>query len=51
MWPETVELQREELRRWEKMLAEQNYILDREIPYEEIVDPAPFHYAKEKLGL
>ena len=51
MWPETVELQREELRRWEKMLAEQNHILDREIPYEEIVDPAPFHYAKEKLGL
>ena len=34
-----------------EVLAEQNYILDREIPYEEIVDPAPFHYAKEKLGL
>ena len=51
MWPETVELQREELSRWEKMLAQQNHILDREIPYEQIVDPGPFAYAKSRLGL
>ena len=50
MWPETVRIQEEELNRWQKFLVE-GHVIDGVIPYEEIVDPRPFRYAAEKLGL
>ena len=50
MRPETVRIQEEELNRWQKFLVE-GHVIDGVIPYEEIVDPRPFRYAAEKLGL
>ena len=50
MWPETVRIQEEELNRWQKFLVE-GHVIDGVIPYEEIVNPRPFRYAAEKLGL
>ena len=43
-------IQEEELNRWQKFLVE-GHVIDGVIPYEEIVDPRPFRYTAEKLGL
>ncbi len=50
MWPETVQIQEEELNRWQRFLVMGN-VIDEVIPYDEIVDSRPFAYAAEKLGL
>ena len=49
MWPETVELQRDELDRWEDMLIRKAHIFRERIPYERIVDSRPFQYARQRL--
>ena len=51
MWPKTVELQQDELARWEDMLIRKAHIFRQPIPYERIVDPRPFAYAKQMLSL
>lgn len=50
MWPETVQIQEEELNRWQRFLVMGN-VIDNVIPYDEIVDSRPFAYAAKNLGL
>lgn len=50
VWPETVQIQENELNRWQKFLVAGN-VIDEVIPYDEIVDSRPFNYAAKQLGL
>lgn len=47
-WTETVQIKEEELSTWQNMLVDGG-LIDKPIPYDELVDSRPYKFAKAKL--